>query len=54
MIATYASYIWTCYGITAAVLILNVWLARRSHNAELQAMQRRRQIQEATQEEGLR
>ena len=45
MIATYASYIWTCYGITAAVLILNVWLARRSHLNELKATQRRQQMQ---------
>ena len=44
MIATYASYIWTCYGITAAVLILNVWLARRSHLNELKATQRRQQM----------
>jgi heme exporter protein CcmD len=44
MIATYASYIWTCYGITAAVLILNVWLAHRSHAAELQSVKRRQQM----------
>ena len=44
MIATYASYIWSCYGITAAVLILNVWLARRSLAKELRATQRRQQI----------
>ncbi|MBC7983655.1 MAG: heme exporter protein CcmD [Candidatus Obscuribacterales bacterium] len=45
MIATYASYIWTCYGITAAVLVLNVWLARRSLTTELQATRRRQQTQ---------
>jgi heme exporter protein CcmD len=44
MIATYASYIWSCYGITAAVLVLNVWLARRSHAHELRATQRRLQV----------
>jgi heme exporter protein CcmD len=44
MIATYASYIWSCYGITAAVLVLNVWLARRGHENELRATQRRQQM----------
>jgi heme exporter protein CcmD len=44
MIATYASYVWSCYGITAAVLILNVWLARRSHTTELKAASRRMQM----------
>ena len=43
--STYASYVWTCYGITAAVLILNVWLARRSHSVELKAVRRRQQMQ---------
>jgi heme exporter protein CcmD len=45
MPATYASYIWTCYGITAVVLALNVWLAKRSQANELQAMRRRKQMQ---------
>jgi heme exporter protein CcmD len=45
MFDKYASYIWTCYGITAAVLILNVWLAHRSHTKELQAVRRRQQTQ---------
>jgi len=45
MFATYAAYIWPCYGVTAAVLVLNVWLARRSHTKELQAMRRRQQVQ---------
>jgi heme exporter protein CcmD len=50
MIETYAAYVWACYGITAAVLILNLWLAKRSHASELTALQRRQQmkIEEAT------
>ena len=26
----YGAYVWSCYGLTLAVLVLNVWLARRS------------------------
>jgi heme exporter protein CcmD len=26
----YGVYVWSCYGLTLAVLVLNVWLARRS------------------------
>jgi heme exporter protein CcmD len=44
MIETYAGYVWSCYGITAAVLVLNLWLARRSHLAELKTTRRRQQI----------
>jgi heme exporter protein CcmD len=44
MFETYAAYIWPCYGITAAVLALNVWLARRSHAKELQAARRRQRM----------
>ncbi len=44
MIQTYASYVWSCYGIVTAVLMLNVWLARRSLNNELAAARRRQQI----------
>jgi heme exporter protein CcmD len=44
MIATYAYYVWACYGITAAVLALMAWLAKRSHALELQAAQRRLQM----------
>jgi heme exporter protein CcmD len=45
MITTYAPYVWTCYGATAVVLVLNLWLARRRHNIELQAARRRQQMQ---------
>ena len=44
MIETYASYVWACYGITAAVLALNIWLARRSFNNELAVARRRQQM----------
>ena len=44
MIETYASYVWACYGITAAVLVLNIWLARRAFNNELAAARRRQQM----------
>ncbi len=27
----YASYVWTSYGITLVVIVLNGWLARRRH-----------------------
>lgn len=49
MIATYASYVWACYGITAAVLVMIAWLARRKHNDELQALRRRQQMQSDSQ-----
>ena len=26
----YGVYVWSCYGLTLVVLVLNVWLARRS------------------------
>lgn len=26
----YGVYVWSCYGVTLAVLVLNLWLARRS------------------------
>jgi len=30
------AYVWSAYGLTLAVLILNVWLARAKHRAALQ------------------
>ncbi len=27
----YAAYVWTAYGITLVVLVLNIWFARRRH-----------------------
>jgi heme exporter protein D len=37
----YAGYVWTAYGLTALVLILNWWAAKR-REAEEQASARRR------------
>ena len=32
----HGAYVWSAYGITLAVLILNVWLARAKHRAALE------------------
>jgi heme exporter protein D len=32
----HAAYVWSAYGITLAVLVMNVWSARRRHIAALQ------------------
>lgn len=32
----HGAYVWSAYGITLAVLILNVWLAREKHRSALQ------------------
>jgi heme exporter protein CcmD len=32
----HGAYVWSAYGITLAVLILNMWLARSKHRAALQ------------------
>ncbi len=40
------AYVWSAYGLTLAVVILNVWLARAKHR---DALQRARQL--ATQAE---
>jgi len=32
----HGAYVWSAYGITLAVLILNVWLARVKHRSALQ------------------
>jgi heme exporter protein CcmD len=43
MLQSYSSYVWTCYAVTAMVLVLNIWLAHRSHRKELEANRRRRE-----------
>lgn len=35
----YAAYVWTAYGITAAVIGLNVWLAQRRYRQALRAIE---------------
>ncbi len=37
----YARFVWTAYGITLVVIVLNAWLARRRH---AQALTRVRQM----------
>jgi heme exporter protein D len=37
----YGVYVWSCYGLTLAVLVLNVWLARRSLAEQLLHAKRR-------------
>jgi heme exporter protein D len=32
----HGAYVWSAYGITLAVLILNVWLVRAKHRSALQ------------------
>ena len=40
----YAPFVWTAYGITLVVMVLNAWAARRRH---AQALNRVRQMGEA-------
>lgn len=37
----YGAYVWSCYGLTIAVLIGNVWAARRLFASALERAQRR-------------
>jgi heme exporter protein CcmD len=37
----YGVYVWSCYGLTLVVLVLNVWLARRSLAEQLLHAKRR-------------
>ncbi len=34
----YAGYVWTAYGITLVVMVLNAWAARRRHARSLQSV----------------
>jgi heme exporter protein CcmD len=42
----YGAYIWSCYGLTAAVLIFMAWRARSELRAEIVRAERRVQIAE--------
>jgi heme exporter protein CcmD len=42
----YGAYIWSCYGLTAAVLIFMAWRARSELKAEIARAQRRSVIAE--------
>jgi len=37
----YGVYVWSCYGLTLAILVLNGWLARRSLADQLLHAKRR-------------
>ena len=36
----YAPYVWTAYGITLVVMVLNIWSAERRHSQALEAARR--------------
>jgi heme exporter protein CcmD len=37
----YGAYVWSCYGLVLAILVLNVWLARRALAQQLLNARRR-------------
>jgi heme exporter protein CcmD len=41
----YAGYVWTAYGLTSLVLVLNWWSARRRESEELTSARRRMSIE---------
>jgi heme exporter protein CcmD len=41
---SYGAYVWSCYGLTLAGLLLMVFVARRSWQTELKQAHRRAQI----------
>jgi heme exporter protein D len=45
----YGAYIWSCYGLTAAVLIFMAWRARSELQAEVLRAKRRSQAAASTQ-----
>jgi heme exporter protein CcmD len=47
----YAAYVWPCYGLTLAVLLWNVWSARRQLREETLLATRRSQAQSTAQHE---
>ena len=36
----YAPYVWTAYGITLVIIVLNVWSARRRHAQAIDSVRR--------------
>ncbi len=40
----YAPYVWSCFGLTCAVLIYNAWAARRHWAEQLMKAKRRGEI----------
>ena len=41
----YGAYVWSCYGLTFAVLVWNAWSARRALREQIVQATRRAQIQ---------
>jgi len=44
----YGAYIWSCYALTAVVLIFMAWRARREVNAEITRAKRRAEAAAST------
>jgi heme exporter protein CcmD len=42
---SYGGYIWSCYGVTVAMLIFSAWSARRRLGEEIGAARRRVEMQ---------
>ena len=40
----YGPYVWSCYGLVLAVLVLNVWLGKRSLAEQVLSARRRLKI----------
>ena len=45
----YGAYIWSCYGLTLAVLIWSAWSARRQLSEQIVTAKRRAQTQQQEQ-----
>lgn len=43
----YGVYVWSCYGLVLAVLVLNLWLARRCLTEQVLHARRRLQMAES-------
>jgi heme exporter protein CcmD len=46
----YGAFVWSCYGLTAAVLVWNAWSARRGLREQVLHATRRAQIQSTGQQ----
>jgi heme exporter protein CcmD len=44
----YGVYVWSCYGLTFAVLVLNVWLGKRSLAEQVLNAKRRLKMADST------
>lgn len=44
----YGVYVWSCYGLVLAVLVLNVWLGRRALAEQVLHARRRLKMAEST------